>query len=566
MYRALMLLTIYLASCSFLWAVEKPEHRALAEYYAPVVYQESKSAILDYITRFDYDGDWNGSNNWRNAYRYELRAYVYYGVVESTNHVFITYAFYHPRDYSARPMEGMAPKTEHENDLEGCMLVVEKDKTQWGKPILLEALAHDHFYKYDNPHFRRVKKSKSKSPASLDGSIVFLKQVDATHHQQPAIYIEPEGHGVKAALEQVRAADFKHPGIIYRFAGRGAEVPRNNSDPDVSYDLISIEDSLWAKRAEIGSTSLYCCGDSYALPGGQTMLIGSAFNGPIGGCAAKPPWGWDQANDGPIEKGDFFRDPLKAVAAQLQVEGWGGTYVHNPYLSAETTVAAKPGSLCSESAVSKTVGQAVAASLLGIGKTLFSDGFNSQRVGDRAKQLFLTNTVLLEWSRVADFERWNWNKTLADPLLPKLLTENLRDQIQLPFAKDLGFASPALNVPARYFDSLVMNYKCAVEGATGRVFWMYEGMKEFDEAHSMSFPLKKSDGWAADGVDLFKSEKWDRNVNIVQLKLEILGPNQEALASVDPAKSNAPAQASSNLLVVNSIILDRHAFSDTFER
>jgi hypothetical protein len=565
MYRALMWLTLCMASGSgFLLAAEKPEHRALAEYYAPVIYQETKSAVLDSITRFDYDGDWNGANNWQNAYRYELRGYAYYGVVESTNHVFITYTFYHPRDFTARPMEGMAPKTEHENDMEGCMLVIEKDKTRWGKPILLETLAHDHFYRYDNPNYRRVKKLKNTPP--LDGSIVFLKQVDATHHQQPAIYIEPEGHGVKAATEQVRAEDFKHPGMIYRFAGRGAELPRNNNDSDVSYDLIPIEDSLWAKRAEIGPTSLYCCGDSYPLPGGQNILIGSAFNGPIGGCAAKPPWGWDQANDGPIEKGDLFRDPLKAVAAQLQIEGWGGTYVYNPYLSAEINVASKPGTLCSESTVSKTVGQAVTASLLGIGKTLLSGGFNSQRVGDRAKQLFLTNTVLVEWSRLADFERWSWNKSLAEPLQPKLLTENLRDQIQLSFAKDLGFSSPALNVPARYFDSLVMNYKCAIEGATSRVFWMYAGMKEFDEAHSLSFPLKKTDGWAADGVELSKSESWDRNLNIVQLKLEILGPNQETLASVDPAKANAPAQASSNLLVINSIILDRHAFSDTFER
>ena len=75
MYRALTWLAVCMASGSgFLLAAEKPEHRALAEYYAPVVYQESRSAILDYITRFDYDGDWNGSNNWRNAYRYELRA------------------------------------------------------------------------------------------------------------------------------------------------------------------------------------------------------------------------------------------------------------------------------------------------------------------------------------------------------------------------------------------------------------------------------------------------------------------------------------------------------------
>jgi len=564
MYRALILLLFCLTSLRSLLAAEKPEHRAMAEYYAPVVYQESKSAVLDYITRFDYDGDWNGANNWRNAYRYELRAYVYYAVVESTQHVFITYAFYHPRDFTARPFEGMAPKTEHENDMEGCMLVVEKDQTRWGRPILMETLAHDHFYKYDNPHYRRVKKGRNTSP--LDGSIVFLKQVDATHHQQPAVYIEPEGHGVKAASRQVRYEDFKHPGIIYRFAGRGAEVPRNNSDPDVSYDLISIEDSLWARRTEIGPSSLYCCGDSYASPGGQSILIGSAFNGPIGGCAAKPPWGWDQADDGPIGKGDLFRDPLSAVAAQMQVEGWGGTYLHNPYFVAETSFASKPGTLCSESAVSKTLGQSVASSLLGISKTLFSGGFNSQRIGDRAKQLFLTNTVLLEWSRLADFERWSWNKSLAEPLLPKLLTENLQDQIQLSFAKDLGFSSPALNVPARYFDSLVMNYKCAVEGATGRVFWMYEGMKEFDEAHSMSFPLKRTDGWAADGVDFSKSDSWDRNLNVVQLKLEVLGPNQETLASVDPAKASAPAQASSNLLMINSIIFDRHAFSDTFER
>jgi hypothetical protein len=111
-----------------------------------------------------------------------------------------------------------------------------------------------------------------------------------------------------------------------------------------------------------------------------------------------------------------------------------------------------------------------------------------------------------------------------------------------------------------------MNYKCAVEGATGRVYWMYQGMKEFDEAHSMVFSLKKSDSWAAEGVELSKSDGWDRNLNIVQLKLDILGPNQETLASVDPAKPTAAAQASSNLLVVNSIIFDRHAFSDTFER
>ena len=70
----------------------------------------------------------------------------------------------------------------------------------------------------------------------------------------------------------------------------------------VSYESISIEDSFWARRTEIGGTSLYCCGGARYYLEAKTMLIGSTFNGPIGGCAAKPPWGWDQANDGPIKK------------------------------------------------------------------------------------------------------------------------------------------------------------------------------------------------------------------------------------------------------------------------
>jgi len=48
------------------WA-DDPAHRKLAEHYAPVVFQETRSAVLDAIGRFDYDGDWRGDNNWRNT-------------------------------------------------------------------------------------------------------------------------------------------------------------------------------------------------------------------------------------------------------------------------------------------------------------------------------------------------------------------------------------------------------------------------------------------------------------------------------------------------------------------
>jgi hypothetical protein len=164
------------------WA-DDPAHRKLAEHYAPVVFQETRSAVLDAIGRFDYDGDWRGDNNWRNAYLYDHPGYVYYSVIESTRHYFITYAFYHARDFTGRPYEGYAPKTEHENDLEGCTVTIEKDGSQFGQPILLETLAHDVFFKYDNRKVRHV----SAGAMRLDGAMAFVDE-------HPAVFIEAEGH------------------------------------------------------------------------------------------------------------------------------------------------------------------------------------------------------------------------------------------------------------------------------------------------------------------------------------------------------------------------------------
>ncbi len=524
--------------------------------------QDTHSAVLDFVTRFDFDGDWNGANNWKNAYVYDLPGSVYYAVIESTGHYFITYAFYHARDYTARPFEGYAPKTEHENDMEGCTLVIEKDQTSWGKPILLETLAHDHFYKYDNPHYRKV----HEGALPLDGSIVFLKEEDKTHHRQPAIYIEPEGHGVRAATSQVLESGFQHPGVIYRFAGRGAEVPRSSNDQDVSYDLISIEETLWAKRNEVGKTSTYCCTDLYNLPDGQNAQIGSSFNGPIGSCSAKPPWGWDQADDGPIKKGDWFRNPLYAYNQQLQIDGFSGKYVYNPYLQVDPGNGSKNGTLCSESSESKNVKEAAASTLFGIGKVLFSGGLSSKSIGDRAKQLFMTDTVLLEWAKKEDFERWEWNKALVASNLPSVVTESLTDQMRIPLLENFLFSSPHFKAPARYFDSLVVRYKYPLDGARAKVYWTYDDMTDFDETYSQSLNLTKAEKWKMARIDLAQSKQWDKTKTVSQIRVEILSSQGEKLATVDPTKPSAASNDTSIPFVINYIIFDRDSFADTFER
>ena len=521
-------------------SAEDAAHRALAEHYAPVIFQESRSAVLDFITRFDYDGDWRGDNNWRNAYLHDLPGYVYYSVIESTRHYFITYAFYHARDYTARPYEGFAPKAEHENDMEGCTLTVEKDDTAFGKAILLETLAHDVFYKYNNRSVGRV----SNGALKLDGSFTL---VDG----RPAVYIEPEGHGVKAASAGVVRGSESFPGLIYRYTGT-ASVPQSHHDHQATYDLLSIEDTLWAHRFDVGST--FCCADAYAMPGGTTANVGSAFNGPIGGCAAKPPWGWDQASD-KILKGDWFRDPLAAYATQLRIENFSGTYTRNPYLEHDGRTATPP---CSASAVSTTVRGAVASSLFGIGRAITANGLGGADIGRRANQLFVNSAVLLEWAQRAELERWSWDTTR--PAQPAFVGEGIRAELRVPQIAGFSFLSPDVKAPARYFDSIILKYRTPLEGLRARVSWVYDGMTDFSDEMTFEAPIEKAEGGRITQISLAESPKWDKERTVLRMRIAI-----ESAAGV-VATATPGGVSDSEQFAINYLVFDRNAFSNTFER
>lgn len=522
-------------------AAADANHRRVAEHYAPVVFQESRSTVLDFITRFDYDGDWKGDNNWRNAYLFDLTGHVYYSVIESTSHYFITYAFYHPRDYTARPYEGFAPKTEHENDMEGCTITIEKDGTAFGKVVLLETLAHDVFFKYENRDNRKVSAGGSK----IDGAMQF---VDG----RPAVYVEAEGHGVKSPSRLQVASRNNFPGIIYRYTGTAA-VPGSNRDPNATYDLVAIEDTLWAHRFDVGST--FCCADSYAMNGGTTASVGSAFNGPIGGCAAKPPWGWDQASD-KIAKGDWFRDPLKAYPTQLRIQNFTGTYVHNPYLESDGRNAGQP---CTESTTSKTVKGALTQSLFGIGRAITDKGVTSSDIGGQAKQLFLGNNPLLEWAQKAQFQQWTWDQSLT--ALPSIVTQGLRDEMRIPSLAGFSLTSPSFNAPTRYFDNLVLRYRTPLDGLRARVVWSYDPDGDFSDELSMTAPISRADAPAIAQIRLRDSPKWDASKTILRLKMLI-----ESGAGVVAEASPGAAPSSSDQFTISYLVFDRDAFSDTFER
>jgi len=148
----------------------------IAGRFAPTFHQAlGPESRFDYITAFDFDGDWRGDNNWVNAAdeRRSLAASVYYAVSETRTHYFVVYAAFHPRDYkggnergallSEVPRDGARRVGDfdptglsqdavlaHENDMEGVLVVARKagPEPRFAEVVRVETLAHNAFLKY----------------------------------------------------------------------------------------------------------------------------------------------------------------------------------------------------------------------------------------------------------------------------------------------------------------------------------------------------------------------------------------------------------------------------------
>jgi len=264
----------------------KPTHLQLAEYWAPIWWQDidEDDFRADYITNFNFDGDWNPSNNWNNLPHFELKAYVYYWVVETTTHWFIGYADFHPRDWSD---DITALLDQHENDMEGCLLIIQKEGQSYGQFVLMLTRAHDNFFSYtdyDTSPSNNIKEGNE----DIDGDVEF-----EVYH--PYIYVKAEGHAVYGDL---RWEDNGFPGgngIVYRYTGQ-AEEPENDNDRNVGYELVNI-DVLWAKRYDP-----------------DIFYEFGVFKGDDwGNNKANAPWGWDDKDDGEVSADQFFFNPAYLV-------------------------------------------------------------------------------------------------------------------------------------------------------------------------------------------------------------------------------------------------------------
>jgi hypothetical protein len=156
-----------------------PEWLGPATFFAPIVYQATYGGSqADYITRFAYDGDWNGGNNWDNLYAYPKHAYLYVSVTETQAHYFIFYGIFHPRDWCTSIFDWTCDigSFQHENDLEGAMVTVDKrfatPDWPYGQVVTVETVSHFSVYpNYRNCGFTGYTVEPSWTFSSWDGCV-----------------------------------------------------------------------------------------------------------------------------------------------------------------------------------------------------------------------------------------------------------------------------------------------------------------------------------------------------------------------------------------------------------
>lgn len=289
-------------------AVAAVSDAALAARWAPVHHQDTDSSDYDadYLSAVDFDADWDAKDNWeaQDDAVSRLKGAVYYSVVETSTHWFVVYSFFHPRDWEdfADPF-GLYT---HENDMEGALLVIRRDGSEFGRFEAMVTVAHSDFYSYVP-----AGSSFTSGRENIDGTVV-MRTVDGV--SRPTTRQEAKGHGLYAWNN----AGFPGgDGVVY-YPGT-AEVPSGGNDSSVGYSLVDTFKSggLWAHRAD----SL-----TFASPG--------TFRGDNGkDNAANSAWGWDDGNDGDdLQRGLLATDPAKLVAAYFDGTGtFATTYTRNGY-------------------------------------------------------------------------------------------------------------------------------------------------------------------------------------------------------------------------------------------
>ncbi|BFU96679.1 MAG: hypothetical protein NTNFB02_34010 [Nitrospira sp.] len=306
-----------------------PSDFDLAFHHAPIHYQDTDSSNYraDYITNFDYDRNMIATDNWEHLAAFPLAAHAYYSVVETCTHWYIVYGFFHPRDWT-----DSAADQEHENDMEGLLLIVRKDRTPYGKLEGMITVYHLDFFSFTPPG-----SPLQNGHENIDGTIT-MQQYEGVW--RPLTVQQAKGHGLKAFPY---TSDFhgkaNEDGIIYFPSRTRAEIPTSGNDRHVDYMLLEFfgPGGLWPRQldeAPLSRSQAATFAKWGAIKGDGGGGCGSGITVTCSTDSPHPPWGWDDQNDGASYVGEMALDPAHLTAHYFSGLGaFSMTYLRNRYAS-----------------------------------------------------------------------------------------------------------------------------------------------------------------------------------------------------------------------------------------
>lgn len=380
-------------------------HALVAARWAPVIFQDVDEADgdngkRDYILKLDFDGDSVLTNNWENLDNagIDLSANVYYAVVETETHYYLSYYFYHPRDWgllkkaaenspSTRPSAASPAAIYHEHDLEGMTLVARKPASQLSDIVAMYTQAHDDTYYFPASAATGVHNEADQltscfgssdhlddlygnihCPEAEDRQLRFFAHPEAAS-ARPAVFVEARVHGVgqiRRALEPAedgwyfgsqRYEFYGEDGVVYYPSPTNEAGAPSATDREVAYQLLAFEGALWSHRHDashfendssdpfITVTVSRAGGTPVVLANlGKTLLAADQDAG------AHAPWAWPENSNCPntdicsgIGDGAWFLDPAAFVKGHLTnledlADPGFGRYVNNRFLAGDNAI------------------------------------------------------------------------------------------------------------------------------------------------------------------------------------------------------------------------------------
>ena len=315
----------------------------IAKYYAPFIYHatDRSGGRQDIISNIDFDGDLIGNNNWENFEKYELKPTVYYAVLETETHYFISYHLFHPRDWNHFTLY---LHDTHENDGENLQVVVRKSDR---RVVILWTQAH-----YESnvsvTRWSQIESGKSTIAGRVQLVDPMGKPSDTGSHV--AIFVEAQGHGIYGTLDSnseiILNADGSFTfeagsGLLFRPGNFGENVaePSNSTSGIVPYQLDSITLKLWPLLRDGQLT-----GDGKLLDGSyeyRDELVhikevtryydADRFSGPFGPDRGISPFALDFSfSRGTL--GALFFNPARRYPEHLKISGvWSRQYINYPF-------------------------------------------------------------------------------------------------------------------------------------------------------------------------------------------------------------------------------------------